>query len=332
MDFIKKIWNKIKTPRGLYIALFYVFFACILSITLTLVITVPEQSVWHYICYGVSAITLTYFVYSIVYFAPKMKNGIISFMKRHKFTNTLLTNYGYRTVMFSIFTFILNIGYVAFQGVLAIKTGSAWYISITLYYLILSIMKAIVLLAKKNKVESIEKQAKTYRSCGIMFILLMLAFSGVIVLIYTSNMYFEYAGLMIYVIATYTFYNLTLSIVNIFKARKQDDLFVQSIRNINLANALISIIVLQVAMFQAFSPENNNSIANGLTGGAVSAIVLALGIFMIIKANKILKQEKVEVINFSNDKSNTDLDENNKEVQNEDLIKNNIKQEIKNGK
>ena len=105
-------------------------------------------------------------------------------------------------------------------------------------------------------------------------------------------MYFEYAGLMIYVVATFTFYKFILSIYNIFKARKQDDLYIQTIRNINLASALISIVVLQVAMFQAFSPENNTSIANAITGGAISLIILSLGIFMIIKYNKTLESHK----------------------------------------
>ena len=43
-------------------------------------------------------------------------------------------------------------------------------------------------------------------------------------------------------------------------------------------------------MFQAFSPENNTSFANGLVGGFVSAIILTLGIFMIVKANKEIRK------------------------------------------
>ena len=290
MDFIKKFWSKINKPKGLYLILFYVFFACLLAGTITLLVLNPNQSIFHYILYILSALSLTYFVYSIVYFAPKIKNNIIAFLQRHKFTNTLLNNYGYRTIIFSIFSFVINISYVIFQGVLAIMTRSAWYMSITAYYLVLSLVKGNVFLAKK-KDDSVVRQTKTYRFSGIMLILLTFAFSGIIVLIYTSNMAFEYAGLMIYVIATYTFYKLTLSIINIFKARKQDDLYIQSIRNINLANALISIVVLQVAMFQAFSPQYNTSIANALTGAVISLIILTLGIIMIIKSNKILKRE-----------------------------------------
>lgn len=291
MEWIKKVWNKIKQPKAIFLAFFYVYFIAIISATLALVILKPEQTVWHYILYILSAISLAYFVYTIVIFAPKFKQNIIKFLRKFKFTSEMLDDYGYRTIIFSIFTFILNVAYVVFIGVLAIMTRSAWYMSITVYYLILSLMKGNIFYSKK-KYDTEVKQARAYRFCGIMFTLLMIAFSGVIVLIYTSNMYFEYAGIMIYAVAAFTFYKLTLAIINTFKARKQEDLYIQSIRNINLVSALISIIVLQVAMFQAFSPENNTSVANGLTGGAVSLIIVILGIFMIIKANKKLKQKE----------------------------------------
>ena len=120
--------------------------------------------------------------------------------------------------------------------------------------------------------------------------------SGIIVLIYTSNMAFEYAGLMIYAVAAYTFYKLGIAIYNIFKARRYDNLYIQSIRNINLVSALVSILVLQVALFQAFAPEANLGVANGLTGGAVAIVILALSIFMIYKANKLLESSKGNII------------------------------------
>ena len=118
---------------------------------------------------------------------------------------------------------------------------------------------------------------------------LTVAFSGIVLLIYTSNMYFEYAGLMIYVVATYTFYNAVMSIINFVKVRDHNNLYVRSIRNINLASSLVSIVVLQVAMFQAFAPESNRSIANALTGGAMSLAILVVGAIMIATANKKIK-------------------------------------------
>lgn len=303
MKLFSRLWQKIKQPKTWALCVFYVFFAALLAGTITLVVLEKEQTVWHYVLYIMSAICLAYFVWTVVYLAPKIKNATIASMKKHKFTNALLEDYGYRTIVFSIFSLIFNLAYVAFVAALAFMTRSAWYISITAYYLALILMKGNVFYSKKRH-NTERKKARAFRFCGIMFIFLTIAFSGIMVLIYTTDMRFEYAGLLIYAIAAYTFYRLVLAIINIFKAKKHDDLYVQSIRHINLASALISIVVLQVAMFQAFSPQSNFGLANGLTGGVVSAIILVLGIFMIIEANKKLKSlaadknlEKAETIN-----------------------------------
>lgn len=288
MEFFKKIWSKLKNPHGIWLILFYVFFVLITAGTIVLVVLIPNQSMWHYILYCIAAISLTYFVYTMIIFVPKMKAGTIKLLQKFKFTNTLLENHGYRTIAFSIVGFVWNCAYVAFMGILAIMTKSAWYISITAYYLILTWMKANIFYSKK-KYNTEEKKARAYRFCGIMFMLLMIAFSGVIVLIYTTNMYFEYAGLVIYAVAAYTFFKLVRAIISAVKSRKDDNLYFQSLRNINLVATIISIIVLQVAMFQAFAPQHNQSIANGLTGGGVALVIIVLGIYMIIKANKKLK-------------------------------------------
>ena len=293
MEIFKKIWNKIKNPHGIWLVLFYVFFALITAGTILLVCLIQKQTVWHYILYCLAALFLTYFVYTMVIFVPKMKAGIISYMQKHKFINKLLEDYGYRTIVFSVFSFVLNVAYISFVLVMAIMSKTAWYFTITIYYVVLAFMKGNVFHSKRKYGTEV-KEARAFRFSGIMFVVMTIVFSGVIVLIYKANHYFEYAGLLIYAVAVFTFYKLVLAIINIFKARKHDSLYIQNIRNINLANALISIIILQVAMFQAFSPESNLGFANALTGALVSAIILVLGIIMIVKANKKLKELKLQ--------------------------------------
>ena len=291
MNFFNKIWNKIKNPHGIWLVLFYVFFTLVTAGTIVLVCLIQKQTIWHYILYCFAALSLTYFVYTMVIFIPKMKAGIINAMQKHKFTNKLLEDYGYRTIVFGFISFILNVAYISFVLVMAIMSKTAWYFTITVYYVVLAFMKGNVFHSKRKYGTEI-KEAKAFRFSGIMFVVMTIVFSGVIVLIYKANHYFEYAGLLIYAVAAFTFYKLTVGIINIFKARKHDSLYIQNIRNINLANALISIIMLQVALFQAFSPESNLGFANALTGAGVSAIILFLGIIMIVKANKRLKDIK----------------------------------------
>ena len=290
MTFWENCWRKIIKPSPLFLSIFFIFFAMLIAGTLTLVILVPGQSLWHYVLYGFAGITTAYFVYTMVLLVPKIKNKIIALLNKNKFTRRLLSNFGYRAIIVGIVTFIFTALYVIFQGVLSIMSLSAWYGALTVYYLVLGIMRGNILLEKKKtlskpKQEILTNQTKVFGSCGILLIVLTLAFSGVIVLTYKSNNHFEYAGLMIYVVATYTFLKLTISIVNLFKAKKTDDLYVKSLKNISFADALISIVALQVAMFQEFAPEINGSLANALTGGGVSLVIIAIGIYMIVVAH-----------------------------------------------
>ena len=282
------MWEKIKNPRGFWLALFYVVFSFVALGTILLVVFVPDHTVWHYILYGVAALMLAYFVYTMVVLIPIIKEKIIKILEKHKLTNAILKDYGFRTTIFSGVSFVLNVLYIAFVAVMAFLSRTAWYFSITVYYVILAVMKGNII-RSKQKHGTVESAAKTFRFTGIMFIIIPIIFSGVILLIYKANHYFEYAGLLIYAVAAFTFYKLVVSIINFVKVKQHGNLYLEGMRNINLASSLISIIVLQVAMFQAFSPTSNSGIANALTGAGVSLIILVVGILMIIKANRILK-------------------------------------------
>lgn len=291
MDFIKNCWNKIKEPHGLLLALFYIVF--VITVTLTIVVLViAPNNFFNYFLYLGSAICLAYFVYTIFYFTPKIKAKIINILCGHSFTKAMLDNYDYRTIIFSVFSCFVNLCFVVFQGVLAVVTKSWWYITITIYYILLSFAKGLVLLSQKKYKENTLNALKTYRFVGIILTFLMLAFSGVIVLIYKSDRYFEYAGMLIYVVSAFTFYKVTLAVYNIIKAKKQNNIFTQCFRNINLSASLISLLVLQIAMFKAFSPESNTGFANALTGAGVAIIIISIGIYMIVSSTKKLKNQK----------------------------------------
>jgi len=50
---------------------------------------------------------------------------------------------------------------------------------------------------------------------------------------------------------------------------------------------MVSILALQTAMFHSFGTEGmNTGLFNALTGGAVCALTIALGVFTIMIANK----------------------------------------------
>ena len=105
---------------------------------------------------------------------------------------------------------------------------------------------------------------------------------------------FSYAGWTIFAYAAYAFYKITMSVINLFRAKKQDDLTVQAVRNINLTDAAVSILALQTALLASFqTDEVNISLFNTLTGIAVSAVSVTLGIVMIVRGVKAMRKERI---------------------------------------
>lgn len=93
----------------------------------TVILIVLNYMDWPvYIAYGVSAVFSVYTVYSLPRFIPKIKEMILERAKSHPFANSLLTSYGFRTVAFSVLSFVINIGFAVFNAVLGVITLSYW--------------------------------------------------------------------------------------------------------------------------------------------------------------------------------------------------------------
>ena len=297
----KKIWAFIITPPTWFLVISYfltvIFIAC--ALTLVVIGSVnPVIEILSYISYAFAGISLAYTVYTIVRFAPKMKNSIVNLMRKSKIVSKLLDDWGYRTVIFAVFSLIINIAYSVFNGVIALLIGSIWYGALATYYILLTLLRGSIVAYHKNKgkyrkedvgVENVIK----YRRCGVLLIILPLSLSFAILQMVRDNNAFIHYGWVVYAVALYAFYKITMAIYNMFKAKKNDDMTVKALRCVSLADALVSILALQTTLLHAFSNGGTFvAFANALTGACVCAITLILGIYMVVNANKKLKQEK----------------------------------------
>lgn len=259
-----------------------------------------------YSLFFVAAISLAYSVYLIVRTVPVWKKKIIAWARKYEFTYLLLRNFGFRTIIFTIGSLCISIAFGFFNGVVGIYYRSVWNGALAAYYLCLAIIRGNVLLYHKRKrKKSIEdfrqeawSQAKHYRNYGIILLLLNLALSSMIGQMVFEDRAFHYADWTLYAHAAYAFYKIAMSIVNLFKARKQDDLTVQAIRNINFADAAVSILALQTALLHTFTVDGRNvALFNLITGSIVSIVIVSIAVLMIvagIKQMKAIKSEKVD--------------------------------------
>lgn len=209
-------------------------------------------------------------------------------MSKNKYTNKFVTSYGFRAFIFAICSFCINVGYVVLMGIVAIVIKSPWFGIFAIYYLLLSIMRGSVLWSKKKRVKNEEK---TYLAVAISLLVLTIAAAALVVLTYNGSNLARFKGLLFYCSAAYTIYKLGLSIYNIIKAKRQDSLLVESVKDISFVDAIVSIFVLQVAMLQAFSKSSSQNIisVNALTGSLVCLGIVAVAVMMIVKYIKVSK-------------------------------------------
>lgn len=256
------------------------------------------------VIYVVAAISLAFACFYLVQDMKRGMKGIArSVIERNMLVNRVYTDYRYRTVLFTSFSFLVNLFYAVSNGVYAVISHSPWMGTFSAYYIFLSIMRYGIIqydrkLSREGAGRDLRMQEiKVYRNTGILLLLITIAMGGAVILLVNREGGKSYPGYMIFVVAMYTFYKAIISIVNIIRVRKMKSSLLVTIRNIGYADALVSVLSLQTAMFGAFGEDSNidPTLMNGITGICVCVMILAIGIYMICSADrqrKILQEDE----------------------------------------
>jgi len=136
---------------------------------------------------------------------------------------------------------------------------------------------------------------KRARICAYILLLINLSLSGAVPMILYRSKGYDYGGMMIYVMALYTFYSTIHAIVGIIKYRTLGSPVMSTAKIVSLSAALVSMLNLETAMFAQFGAEM--SIAEQqlfiiLTGAGISIAVITLSVILIVRATKAIRREK----------------------------------------
>ena len=133
-----------------------------------------------------------------------------------------------------------------------------------------------------------QRELSVYQNCGILFLVLTAALLAAVVQMVYLDKSHSYPGTLIFAVAAYTFYKIIIAIVNRVKAGRLKSPLLLTIRDIGYADAVVSLLSLQTAMFVSFGSEEQVSrrIMNSMTGGAVCVMIFIMGIYMIFSAGK----------------------------------------------
>lgn len=295
MKFFKKLWKKIINPSLLQGALAIWIGSVFIAASIILTLRDYRDAVV-YVCYALAAVSLAYIVYVVIYVVPRVKTRTLEIAEKYEFTHNLVVNYGFRTMAVACGSLVLNVLYCIYNGAIAIYYYSLWYSVLCAYYLFLSVMRGGLIFGTRRDKRSVElsedersvRAIKKFIGCGALLIIFtLLVVMGIVRLtIYEKNE--SPSPHLIYATALYTFIRMGFAIKNLVKARKGGDFVTQALRNIGFADALVAMLSLQTAMMSAFG-NGGSSTSSALLGGAVCAAIIFIGIRMIIKGRRALK-------------------------------------------
>lgn len=288
MEKFKRILLKLLYPH-LIIAVFLTIFS---TAGLIYIFTQSkEESIIAYLIYVLSFYTLCIVVAGAI---PNFKR-IKTLLHSNKHTSKYLSEADLRARI-SIHTgTIINISFSIFKLLAGIYYKSTWFMAVAVYYAVLSVIR-FILISRDRSTRKLSKnqtlmQWKTYRLCGILLMLLNMTMTGMVFQMIWQNKGFSYPGFIIYVIAAYTFYRLTITIVRLTKSKQYNPILLGA-KALDLSISLMSIFALQTAMFNSFGADTSKEtlkIMNSFTGGTVCFAVILIAIIMIVKSTKKIK-------------------------------------------
>lgn len=253
--------------------------------------------------YVIAACSLTltcfYLVSDVKTLRLKVQKITRPMIAKYHFANLLVSNYRYRTVTFATTGLMINMVFAVFNGVIGIKSQSAWYMTLSVYYVLLSVMRYLAVNYERriSKTEQSRKlkllELTVYKNCSILFIFMTTALGGMVMLTLNSQGGKHYPGYTIYAFALYAFIKIPLAIAGRIKAGRMKSPLLMTIRSIGYADACVAVLSLQTAMLSSFGygdlEDRVVRLMNAGTGAAMCLMVLGMGIYGIYWS---LKQQK----------------------------------------
>lgn len=179
---------------------------------------------------------------------------------KNKHFERYTTDYEYKTLLGSIISMTISLGFAIYYLVYGIVFDSGWYLAMSIYAFALTILRLILFLVgiitentitdnnRKDRINSI-----WWLIDSVLMLLLNLLLIAPITLIAMLKKELDGSLILSIFIATYAFYKITMSTINFVKARKSRDITTKFFRDINITDALVTMLSLTYTLISVNS-------------------------------------------------------------------------------
>ena len=176
-----------------------------------------------------------------------------------------------------------NAAYALGNCIIGFLNSSWWFITVGAYYAVLTVTRYSVLQIGRKASGNYDTELFARRITGILLIVLSFCIVGVNIMSAVKDRGTAFHEIVMITIATYTFTKITIAIIGMVKAKRSASPVLQTLRNISLSDACVSIYTMQRSMLVSFPGMKAAEILllNIFTGTVVWIVVLLLGINLI---------------------------------------------------
>ena len=254
-----------------------------------------ETTVISYVVYAVAFYTMTVLCVFFGIALPKRYQAVKQKLYDNPLGNRYMTDVVFKNNVSLYCSLAINLLYVGTNGLSAYLYRSAWFGILAGYYIILAVMRfLLVRYIQKNRLgENRLMELRRSRLCAIILTTINLVLPGAVLMILFQNRGFEYHGVLIYVMAAYTFYVTVTAIRDLIRYRKYNNPILSTSKVIKMAAALVSVLSLETAMFSQFGGEmslKDQQLMIALTGAGVSVVVITMAVYLIVRSTKEIKE------------------------------------------
>lgn len=217
----------------------------------------------------------------------------------NKYANRYFTDAAFKTHVSLYTSLAINLLYVVVNAVSALLYNTAWFWIFAVYYTIMAVMRfLLVRYVNHNSIGTSRLgELKRSRLCAYILMLVNLVLTGAVLMMVYHNRGFEYRGILIYVMAMYTFYITISAIRDLIRYRRLGSPVMSTAKVIKFAQAMVSMLSLETAMFAQFGGESSPQMQQIMimaTGGGIAATVVAMAMYIIIRNTREISTIKKE--------------------------------------
>lgn len=286
MGRVRAIAKKILYPKGILLGLLVPLSAVCLWLVFS---RGRKDTLPACLIYTLSAYTLT----AVALRTPRWIRRGRALLLRIPLLRRYLSDLDFRAEIALRLTFGVSLFYAVYKALAGAYYRSVWLGAMAFYYALLATARFLLLRHLGEERQDDGLAFRKYRLCGWLLLVLALSIISMGAYLYHGRQRIVSPGYAIYGAAAYTFYNLSLAIVNVVRYKKRNNPIHSASKILSLVTALVSLFFLQTAMLAVFSSDGPwQRRMNLWTGILVYTIISGTALYMIGRGSRAIRRMK----------------------------------------